>query len=446
MAISAVAAPILLTDRPDLLPARDIAKRMDRPQINLFDDTQRAEALLKVLAPALRAFPDSPLLVDMPLPQDSLDDASLLRTWVQMVAVLAETITAGVIALYDRNVLIENQMPPLLQAHPMFLAPSGLYDNPFWLPPHLLRGSIDEQMAHFLGRIVPDYAGSEFFDVDGRAFARGYEPGWLSTPPRIDLFHTSGPRWHIRCFGELRVYRDGALLDWNQPGGSANKTRALFAYLLMAGENGAHVDQICEVLWQSGDRSDVKRNRLHHCVAILRKVLQSKSMVLRRGEHYLLVIARSTWTDVNAFEENCRRGLFLAKEGHEENALRVYQSAGLLYEGDLFEALPVRYTEPDSDDWCTYRRRWLREMRVKLLRDMSVCLRSMGRPADALQMCQHALHIDPLSEDATTEVMRVYHAQARFDAITRLFRQYEEKVGADAVSAACRRTYKSLMN
>lgn len=444
-ALSPDTPPILLSDRDDLLAARDVAVRVGRPQIDVFDDAAGMTALLAVLAPALQAYPDSPVLMDMSLSPDTIDDAASLRLWVHMAAVLAAQVSGGVISLYDRNALIENHMQPLLRAHPMFLAPSGLHDNPFWLPPHLHSGSIDEQMSYFLGRIVPDYAESAFFDEDGRAFARGYEPGWLSTPPQIDVFQTGGPRWHVRCLGQLRIYRDGELLDWNQPGGSANKTRILFAYLLMAGEKGVHVDQISEVLWQKGDNSEVKRNRLHHCVAMLRKVLRSKSMVRRVGEYYQLTIARGTWTDVSAFEQNCRRGLFLAKEGQEIDAMRIYHSAEKLYEGDLFEALPIEYTQLELDDWCLSRRRWLREMRVKLLRDMSVCLRSMGKAADALQMCQKALHVDPLSEDATTETMRVYHAQARYDAITRLYRQYEEKVGAEAVSDECKRTYKSLM-
>ena len=437
-------APILLTERQDLLAAPQIATRIARPEINMFDDTARAEDLLKALAPTLKAHPRSPVVVDMPLAPDTLDDASYLRIWVQMIAMLADHVPAGVIALYDRGVLIENQMQPLLRAHPVFLSPSGLHDNPFWLPPALHRGTIDEQMSYFLARIVPDYADEGFFDEDGRAFARGYDAGWLSTPPRIDVFKQSGPRWHVRCLGSLRLYRDGELLEWNQPGGSANKTRTLFAYLLMAGEKGVHVDQISELLWQTGVQSNVKRNRLHHSVAMLRKVLRSKSMVLRRGEYYHLTVERGTWTDVAAFEQNCRRGLFLAKEGKEEEALRIYQSAEKLYGGDLFDDLPVQYTQPDFDDWCTYRRRWLREMRVKLLRDMSVCLRSMGQGAEALQMCEKALHIDPTSEDVTTETMRVYHSQARYDAIIRLYRQYEQAVGADAVSDLCKRTFKSL--
>lgn len=438
-------AVVLVSDQDDLLPPDSTVMRVNRPQIDRFDDVSGAATLAEWVQSVLSSFPDHPVVIDTSLSQEGLDGAASIRLWAEIAAALADTLNSPVISLYDRNALIESHLQPLLCAHPMFLAPSGLYDNPFWVPPHLRQASIDEQMSYFLGHIVPDYAETKFFDEDGRSFARGYEPGWLSTPPELNVMRSRGVRWNIRCLGQLRVYRDGEMLDWNQPGGSANKTRCLFAYLLMAGEKGAHVDQIGEVLWHKGDKSELKRNRLHHCVAMLRKVLRSKDMVIRRGEYYALAITRSTWTDVNAFEQNCRRGLFLAKEGQEANALRIYQSAEKLYEGDLFEDLPVQYTETDIDEWCLPRRRWLRNMRVKLLRDMSVCLRSMGQAADALQMCQKALYVDPLSEDVLLETMRVYQAQTRFDAITRLFREYEEKVGADAVSDVCKRAYKSLM-
>lgn len=439
------AVPVLLTDSGDLLSQLDSAVRVLRPQINVFEGAGGFDALLAALAPAISAYPDSPVILDMPLSSDSLDGASTLRLWAQMVAMLAPRVPRGIIALYDRNALIENHMQALLRAHPAFLAPSGVHDNPFWLPPALHRGSIDEQMSYFLGRLVPDYAASRFFDEEGRAFARGYEPGWLSTPPRLEPLRSRGPRWHVRALGRLRVYRDGALLDWDQRGGAPNKTRTLFAYLLMAGERGVHVDQISEILWHKGEDSEAKRNRLHHCVAMLRKVLGSKSMVLRNGEYYQLMIAPGTWTDVGAFEQYCRRGLFLAKEGREADAMRIYHSAETLYEGDLFEDLPIEYTDVELEDWCMSRRNWLRGMRVKLLRDMSACLRSMQQPAEALRVCHKALHIDPLSEDATIETMRVYHAQGRYDAITRLSRQYEEKLGPEGVSDMFKRTYKSLM-
>lgn len=438
-------APILLAKEATLLSAVDTAAKVALPQVNSFENENGVKALLKALTPALSAHPGSPVLVDMPLSSDSRDGPATLRLLAQMVALLASDVPNGIVALYNRNALIENHMQSLLSAHPAFLAPSGLHDNPFWLPPALHRGSIDEQMSYFLSRLVPDYAEEAFFDEDGRAIAREYEPGWLSTPPRIDPLHPEGPQWHVRCLGQLRIYRDGLPLEWSQPGGSANKTRTLFAYLLMAGAKGVHVDQISEILWQKGDDSDAKRNRLHHCVAMLRRVLGSKSMVERSGEYYQLTIAPETWTDVGAFEQYCRRGLSLAKEGQEEDALRVYQSAETLYEGDLFADLPIEYTDGELDDWCMSRRNWLREMRMKLLRDMSVCLRSMQRSAEALQICQKARHFDPLSEEATMETMRVYHLQGRYDAITRLFRQFEEKVGADGITDLCNRTYKSLM-
>ena len=46
-------------------------------------------------------------------------------------------------------------------------------------------------------------------------------------------------RWKIRCFGRLRIYRnDGSQVKWDAPGGATRKTKTLFAYLLQKGGKG----------------------------------------------------------------------------------------------------------------------------------------------------------------------------------------------------------------
>ena len=60
---------------------------------------------------------------------------------------------------------------------------------------------------------------------------------------------------------------------WRVPGGAPNKTRTLFAYLLQAGEKGAHSERIGELLWPEGGSEQTKRARLHHTVTMLRKAL-----------------------------------------------------------------------------------------------------------------------------------------------------------------------------
>lgn len=340
-------------------------------------------------------------------------------------------------------------MQAVLRSHQQFLAPSGVYENPFWLPSHLRFGAgVDDQLTYLLRRIVPDYANLELLDPETRSFARGANPSWLGKTPAIAITGRSEARWQIRCLGPLRVYQGGDLINWKIPGGSAQKTRALFCYLLQSGEKGAHTDRISELIWPDDVTEAKKRARLHHAVAMLRKTLGDKRAVLRNGEYYSLNAPPGSWTDISAFEQGCRRGLALAKQGELEAATRHYRQAERLYDGDLFEDLPVEYTHSELEDWCRPQRRWLREMMMKLLRDMSIVLRSLDQTEEALEKCQRALSIDLSSETSNMEMLQILHAQGRYEALDRQFEQYlsvTEQTAAQVQETTIGKLYRRLL-
>lgn len=395
------------------------------------------------------------MVVDLSWVTDALDGSSVIESWSAVAEQLVTQYNCSVVSLYNLDLLVENRMQAALRAHSHLLAPSGVHENPFWLPTRLItRSTLDEQMAFLLGRVAPDYTDLTFFDNFERSNARGANPQWLPTVKHIQAIQTTEERWHIHCLGPLRVFLDGnRRVDWKLRGGSPNKSRALFAYLLNAGEKGAHADRIAELLWPSAVTEKVKRARLHHAVAMLRKTLDSKTTgsndsVLRSGEYYRLNAPVGSWTDISSFEQTCRRGLALFKQGLEEESLRIYLTAERLYGGDLFEDIPVEYVHNELDEWCLPRRRWLREMAIKLFRDMSVLLRSQGRSDEALEKCQKALTLDSASEEANSEAMRIFHAQGRIEAITRQYRQYKaatENIDGIAEQAAIHRLHRTLI-
>jgi len=365
------------------------------------------------------------LIVDMTWCIDALETENALETWSVAIEQLCEMRVCCVISLYNHKHLLETQMQVALRGHRQFLAPSGVYENPFWLPARLrLSAGIDEQLAFLLGRVVPDHAGLQFFDPDDRGYARGASPAWLDNSHKINLADRTAERWQIRCLGRLRVYQSGQLVEWSTPGGAPHKTRTLFCYLLQSGESGAQADRIGELIWPDQADETRKRARLHHAVAMLRRALGHKTSVLRDGEYYRLNAPAGSWIDISAFEQGCRRGLALAKQDDPTGALRLYRVAERQYQGDLFEDLPIEYTHNNLDDWCRPRRRWLREMALKLLRDMSIVLRSQGLADEAFEKCQKALCIDMANESTNIETMRVLHLQGRFEAIERQYEQY----------------------
>lgn len=374
-----------------------------------------------------------------------------LEAWSALASDLAAARDVQVVSLYDQARVIEDQMAVAFRAHKQFLAPSGLRENPYWLPQDLQkRGTLEEQYSFLLGRVMPDYNATPERAPRGRRLAaRGAAPDWLGAARQVEAASAGEGRWHIHCLGQLRVYKDGhQRVNWKLPGGSSKKTRTLFAYLLNSGEKGAHAERIAELLWPEGASESQKRARLHHVVAMLRKTLGGKETVVLSGDYYRLNIPSGSWIDISSFEQFCRRGMSFQKMGQYEDALLAYRAAERLYAGDLFEDLPLIYTEHEDEDWCSIKRTWLSEVATKLQTSMALILRESGRLRLALEHAQKALEREPDNEAANVELMRIFHAQGRSDALSRHYRQYVKTLGAMGVDDddEIRQIYADLMD
>lgn len=417
-----------VSDNPWFHQRTKLAQRLTCVEIGLDNDQIEADLVLNLLGKALGPETEGALvLVDMSWVTRMVQAPHIIRAWGRISERLVKDLGILLVTRYDRELLVEEQARSAFAAHPQFVSPSGVFDNPHWMPVDVQRAPWGEQMSFLLGRVVPDYVGKRFFEREDRFAARGADPDWLNTSLDYSVVGLKDDVWQIYCFGQLRVYKNQSeRIDWKLKGGAPRKTRTLFAYLLTHGEKGAHVDRIAELLWPEEPDADVKRARLHHTVAMLRKTLGDKDAVLRGGDFYRLNAPEGSWIDITSFEQLCRRGVSLFRRGQLDDALQIYQTAEQLYAGDLFQDVPAVYVDDEQEDWCMPRRIWLREMALKLQRDMSALLREKGRLREALEHCQKALTIDPTSDDANIEAMRVFHAQGRPDTVLRQYRQYRK--------------------
>ena len=421
-----VNAAILLTDDPALLPQIPQQNRLPYEETALDHSPVDPEEVFARLRPKL-VENNAALVVDMGWAVANLQGAASLESWGAIAERLARTLGRPVVSIYNQDLTIEEQMQAAFRAHRQFLAPSGLFDNPYWIPAELLDGALlDDQLSFMLGRVVPDYADLRARRRTGQQNARGATPSWLAKPRALLGAQMGRARWHIHCFGQLRVFIGNQPIDWRIQGGAPKKTKTLFAYLLQSGEKGAHADRIGELLWPEDGSEEIKRTRLHHTVAMLRKTFGDAGAVERIGEYYRIKPPQGSWIDIDTFEQLCRRGLSLFKRGEDEAALRIYAAAEQLYTGDLFEDLPLEYVQPEQEDWCMPRRIWLREMALKLQYDFAKVLMREHRTREALEHCMKALAIDPTSEGANAEAMKIFVAQGRIDAMHRQFRQYQQ--------------------
>lgn len=406
-----------LSDLPNQTRLDFTQAGLDDIPIKLVEVSERIHAAVE-MTPTI-----SVVIVDMRWGAGTISATANFERWGGFCDKIAKNTQVSILSVYSRGLMIEDQMLAAVRGHSHFLAPSGLYDNPFWLPPAYQKGAtISQQIGFVLGRLVPDY---EDTLVQDEGEASGANPQWITVPRRLRPGVGKEEIWKIRCFGRLRIYlSDGSQVKWDIPGSAPTKTKTLFAYLLQRGEKGAPTDLLAELLWSDEPDENKKRKRLHHAITMLRKTLGGADYVRRNGSYYTLVPPEGTWIDIATFEQLCNRAKVLVKADKFEDAVTLLDAADRLYSGELFEDLPAAYFENDMENWVVPKREWFRDMALKVLRDKAAILRQGGQFRDALASCQRALRMDAVCEIAHAEAMRIFHAQKRVDAIARQYRQF----------------------
>lgn len=440
---------LLVADDPGFLSDLPNQTRMDFSRAGLDDvPIKLAEVSGRIQATVEATRAVSIIIVDMRWGAGTVSATANFERWGGFCDRIAEDTQVSIISVYARGLMIEDQLLAAVRGHSHFLAPSGLYDNPFWLPPAYQTGAtISQQIGFVLGRLVPDYE-NIFVQDDGEA--SGANPQWITVPRRLRPRVGKDEIWKIRCFGRLRIYlSDGSQIKWDIPGSAPTKTKTLFAYLLQRGEKGAPTDLLAELLWSDEADEIKKRKRLYHAITMLRKTLGGSEYVRLNGSYYTLVPPEGTWIDIATFEQLCNRAKVLAKAGKFEDAVTLLDAADRLYSGELFEDLPPAYFENDMENWVVPKRTWFKDMALKVLRDKAAILRQRGQFRDALASCQKALRMDPVCEIAHAEAMRIFHAQNRTDAIVRQYRQFLSAMDAmesEPETETLRRLKSELVN
>lgn len=398
------------------------------------------------------------LVVDMGWGLETNSATANFENWSAVAENLTGRSGFTIASLYNRRVLIDEQLLAALRAHPKILTVEGVVNNPHWLPSRLmLRGTLREQVDYWLAAVSPVLEMESSAAASPHA-AEGADPMWLlrrSAEESVAGVVDSRERWKIRCFGRLRIYRnDGSQVSWDKPGGATRKTKTLFAYLLQKGGHGAETDELSDLLWPNAEDVETARNRLYHTVRYLRLALGQKigqdddqKYVRRDGARYVLVPPERSWLDISTFEQLCRQSQGHIKAGASDEALICLQAADRLYTGDLFEDIPAEYTDDGERDWCWSKRYWLRDMFLKVQRDAARIFRERRDYSAALVHCKKALTIDPLCEMAHAEAMQVLSAQGRREAIDRQFNLYLNSLNHfddRPKSAALQELYKKL--
>jgi two-component SAPR family response regulator len=372
------------------------------------------------------------LLIEMTWAIRSPSGAVYLREYEALLHDLLQQHEARAVCLYNQTTLLDAQLLLSLHMHQSVFGPDGPRMNPFFVPPEIYqRGDERAQFVYWLNSIQPGTAEmpAPAISVSTPAAQPIYD---LDTPPLFIAENSDQGQWKIRCFGQLRVYREsGELVRWQVSRAASRKIKTLFAFLLYRSEVGAAAEELMALLWPHANDEAAAHNRLYQVVNGLREVLspglprlRESPFVLNKHGRYFLAVPPHTWIDLPMFQELCYRGARLLRANDPAQALICYESAERLYTGDYLADIPQQYADYAEEDWFWSRRYWLRDMYMKLLYGIAQIHRVQGQIAHSLSYADRALRIEPTSEAAHQEKLLALHAARRRDALDRQYRLY----------------------
>jgi two-component SAPR family response regulator len=356
-----------------------------------------------------------------------------------------------------------------MRTHPRVRTRDGEFENPhFLLPRTFLSGDAAAKLEAWLNSLRPfKLAANSGSQPIRRKASRTVAAPASDAASRFAVINRTdvaqaepdrlAQRWKIRCFGNLRIYRqDGTPVRWNVANGATIKTKTLFAYLLHCGTKGANAAEIADLMWPQAEDMSNSLNRLYHTIHCLRMALspdlkfsRTSPYVLGQDHRYHLSLPEGTWVDVPTFEQFCRHAEKLLKADQLEEALACYVSAERIYTGSLLSDIPVEYAENIDHDWCWSRRYWLEEIHVKMLTQMSCIYRRLENLERATGYAEKALTLESCFEPAHQELMQIFYQMGRRDAIERQYRlcmgalkRHEDR----APSAATRVLFQRLVS
>jgi DNA-binding SARP family transcriptional activator len=202
-------------------------------------------------------------------------------------------------------------------------------------------------------------------------------------------------------FGTFRVSVDGTPVDT----GSSRRTRNMLAYLLAYRRSAVPRDVLMDVFWPAAV-PDAARNCLHVALTGVRQALRAASpltVVERRFDTYRINDALSVWTDVEQFELACAAGRRADAAGDPATAIRCYETACQLYEGDFLADEPYA-------DWAVATRDALRLEAVETQSRLVERYIDRGAYGPAALLGRRILAIDPCNEPVHRRLMACYAA------------------------------------
>ena len=197
----------------------------------------------------------------------------------------------------------------------------------------------------------------------------------------------STPPLHIHLLGPLEIRRGTRRIDLP----ASKKTRALLAYLIANGKSHRR-DRLTELLW---DVADDPRSGLRWCLTKIRPLVDGPHQSRLVADREIVEFrAESAYVDFYAVRDALRSG---ASSVSLPDLLKL----SALFRGTFLEGLDL----PDHDSfqaWLVAAREDALQQRTSILR--AIVSQLSDNPADAIPHARLLLEVDPLDENARSQL------------------------------------------
>src|SRR5216684_1423000 len=204
------------------------------------------------------------------------------------------------------------------------------------------------------------------------------------------------PTLHLRLLGDFSLlYNDQQVTSLN-----TTRLRSLLAYLVLHRDVPQQRQHLAFLFWPDATEAQARNN--------LRQLLHQLRQAFPDVEHFLSADAHMLhwhpvtpcYLDVAAFEQTLTLAAAATRQ-HDQHALQdALEQADSLYRGEL---LPGCY-----DEWILPERERLRQRHLQVLEQLLRLFEGQGDNVTAIRYAQRLLGLDPLSEDLSRRLMRLF--------------------------------------
>src|SRR5438105_470348 len=244
------------------------------------------------------------------------------------------------------------------------------------------------------------------------------------------------PTLHIRLLGDFSlIYNDRQVTSLN-----TTRLQSLFAYLVLHRDVPQQRQHLAFLFWPDTTESQA-RNNLRQLLHQLRQALPAVEQFLSADAHLLhWHPVTPCHLDVAEFEQTLTLADETARRNDQHALQDALEQADNLYRGEL---LPGCY-----DEWILPERERLRQRHLQVLEHLLRLFEGQGDHVTAIRYAQRLLALDPLSEDLSRRLMRLFALNNDRASALHVYHTYvtvlQRELGVDP-DPATREAYERLI-